>query len=71
MYGIFPDAFNAVTLALIFMIAYKGTDHRQGIIFKKHLSGFHHSVFLKKPDHLGDIGPDGTAFLPAPGVLAL
>ena len=64
------DAANAVTLALLLMIADQGADDGQRIVQKEHLCSIHHSLIQETLNHLGNICMNRTA-LTASRLLAM
>ena len=64
------DTADAMSLALILMIADQAADSRERVVFKKHPAGFVQLSLLEQTDNLRNIGVDRTPLLTA-GLLAL
>ena len=54
---------DAVTLALLFVVAHQTAYSGQGVVFKQHPACIVHLVCLEQTDDLRDIGVDGAALL--------
>lgn len=53
---------HAVTLALLFVVAYQRADDAQRVILVQHFAGFFFVASAEQLDRFRDIGADGAAF---------
>ena len=59
------DAADAVTLALVLVVADQRTDRGQGVILKQHTARLVQLVVFQQTDNLGDVGVNRAALLAA------